>query len=63
MIADNGSVIHDIPTTVTITLRTDGDGTLLHLEHTDLPPDPRPGFDSGWTDKLRDLDAVLRGAT
>ena len=56
-------MIDDTPTTVTITLRRDGDGTLLHLEHTDLPPDPRPRFDSGWVEKLRDLGSVLGGAT
>ena len=56
-------MIDDTPTTVTITLRTDGEGTLLHLEHTDLPPDPQPSFDGGWAEKLRDLASLLKGAS
>jgi len=51
-----------VPTTLTIRLRPDGDGTLLELEHIRLGPDARPSFDGGWTDKLRkDLGLVLSG--
>jgi uncharacterized protein YndB with AHSA1/START domain len=53
--------IDGVPTIVTITLRADGEGTVLHLEHTGLPPGPRPDFESGWPDKLRDLASWLRG--
>ncbi len=55
-------MIDDVATTVTITLRADGGDTLLHLEHADLPTDPRPRFDTGWVDKLRDLTTLLEGA-
>jgi uncharacterized protein YndB with AHSA1/START domain len=48
-------------TTVTITLRADGDATVLHLVHTDLPTDLRPKFDPGWIEKFDDLQLVLKG--
>jgi uncharacterized protein YndB with AHSA1/START domain len=54
-------MIDGVATTVTITLRGDGDGTIVHLEHADLPTDPRPKFDSGWVEKLDDLAMVLEG--
>jgi uncharacterized protein YndB with AHSA1/START domain len=54
-------------TTVTITLRADaegeGAGTALHLEHTDLPTELRPRFDSGWVEKFDDLAAGLGGSS
>ena len=53
-------MIDGIPTTVTITLRADAEGTLLRLEHTELPADPRPRFDSGWVEKFDSLDSLLR---
>ena len=52
-------VIDGAPTTVTITLRADGEATMLHLEHTDLLPDPRARFDTGWVDKFGDLATML----
>ena len=55
-------VIDGAPTTVTITLRADGEATMLHLEHTDLLPDPRARFDTGWVDKFGDLATMLKGA-
>ena len=55
-------MIDDVATTVTITLRADGDDTLLRLEHTDLPSDPRPRFDRGWVEKFDDLALLLSGA-
>jgi len=48
-------------TTVTITLRADGDATVVHLVHTDLPTDLQPKFDSGWVEKFDALQLVLRG--
>jgi len=54
-------MIDGIPTTVTITLRADAGGTLLRLEHAELPADPRPRFDSGWVEKFESLDSLLRG--
>ena len=54
-------MLDDVPTTVTITLRADGEETLLHLEHTDLPPDLRPQFEPGWVEKFDDLALVLKG--
>jgi len=54
-------MIDGIPTTVTITLRADAEGTLLRLEHAELPADPRPRFDSGWVEKFDSLDSLLRG--
>jgi hypothetical protein len=34
---------------------------LLHLEHADLPADPRPRFDSGWVEKFDSLALILKG--
>jgi uncharacterized protein YndB with AHSA1/START domain len=52
--------IDDVATTVTIRLEPDDEGTVLRLEHTGLPPDPRARFDGGWADKLAtDLGLVL----
>ncbi len=56
-------MIDGAATTVTITLRRDGTGTVLHLEHADLPLDPRAKFDSGWVGKLRDLSTVVSTVT
>ena len=55
--------IDGVPTTVTITLRADADGTVLELEHTGLPTDPRGRFDRGWVDKFDRLTHLLEGAT
>jgi len=55
-------MIDDVATIVTITLRTDGDGTALHLEHAALPPDPRSRFDDGWVEKFVALEVSLKGA-
>ena len=56
-------LIDDVATTVTITLRADGDDTLLRLEHTELPSDPRPRFDRGWVEKFDDLALLLSEAS
>ena len=48
-------------TTVTITLRAVEGGTLLRLEHADVPDDPRPRFDGGWVEKFDALERVLKG--
>ncbi len=54
--------IDGTPTTVTIRLEADGEGTVLRLEHAGIPRDRRDGFDGGWADKLqRDLGLVLAG--
>lgn len=49
-------------TTVTMTLRTDGDGTVLYLEHAGLTDDPRPGFDTGWIEKFDNITSLLKDA-
>ena len=58
-------MIGGVATTVTITLRADaaaaGPGTVLHLEHRDVPHDPRPNFDRGWVEKFDALALVLKG--
>jgi uncharacterized protein YndB with AHSA1/START domain len=54
-------MIDGVATTVTITLRADGDATVLHLEHADIPAGPRPDFDSGWVEKFDALTLVLKG--
>jgi uncharacterized protein YndB with AHSA1/START domain len=55
--------IEGVPTTVTMTLASDGTGTQLRIEHNDLRGDPRASFDGGWAEKLRhDLVEVLVGA-
>lgn len=52
--------IDGVPTTVTVRLRADGDGTLLRLEHVRLMPQARSDFDGGWGEKLGgDLELVL----
>jgi uncharacterized protein YndB with AHSA1/START domain len=53
-------IIDDVPTTVTIDLRADGDITVLNLEHGDIPTGPRVGFDKGWAEKFDALDLVLK---
>ena len=54
--------VQGVPSTLTIRLTADGDGTRLELEHVRLDPDARPGFDGGWTSKLqKDLGLVLTG--
>ena len=54
-------MIDGVATTVTITLRADGDATVLRLEHADLPSDPRPQFDTGWVEKFDSLQLMLKG--
>ena len=54
-------MIDGIPTTVTIALRADADGTVLRLVHADLPTDPRPRFDNGWVEKLDNLALLVKG--
>jgi uncharacterized protein YndB with AHSA1/START domain len=56
-------IIDGTPTTVTVRLQPDGEGTVLHLEHVRLSVGARPEFDGGWAHKLdRDLGLVLSGA-
>jgi uncharacterized protein YndB with AHSA1/START domain len=55
-------VIDGAATTVVIELRRDGEGTVLHLEHRDLPIDERPSFDTGWVEKFDALDRALKEA-
>jgi uncharacterized protein YndB with AHSA1/START domain len=45
--------------TVEVTLERDGDGTLLRLEHRDLPNEERSNHDSGWDEMLRRLAGAL----
>jgi uncharacterized protein YndB with AHSA1/START domain len=55
-----GWTVSGVPTTVTVRLEADGDGTLLRLEHEGLPQDPRASFEGGWGAKLQhDLGLVL----
>jgi uncharacterized protein YndB with AHSA1/START domain len=57
-------VVDGTPTTVTIRVEPDGDGTLLMLEHEALPPEPRTQFDGGWASKLQhDLAVLLQRQT
>ncbi len=54
--------IDGVPSTVTVRLRSDGDGTLLRLEHGRLGPQMRRDFDGGWAVKLTtDIGLVLSG--
>ena len=55
-------MLDGVPTTVTITLRADGDGTLLHLEHSGLVDESRPRFDGGWVEKFDALTRTLEEA-
>jgi uncharacterized protein YndB with AHSA1/START domain len=56
-------IVDTVPTTVTIQLQAEGTGTLLRLEHTGLPPEPRASFEGGWGGKFQyDLGLVLTGA-
>ena len=48
-------------TTVEISLRPDGDETVLELVHRDLPPEEVPKHGEGWTYFLGRLVAVARG--
>jgi uncharacterized protein YndB with AHSA1/START domain len=47
--------------TVEVRLTAQGDGTLVELEHRDLPSDERPGHDSGWNHYLARLAITARG--
>ncbi len=54
----------DLPpgsTTVEITLRPDGDATVLELVHRDLPPAAVAGHGAGWTHYLPRLVAAAGG--
>jgi uncharacterized protein YndB with AHSA1/START domain len=54
--------IEGAPTTVTIVLEPDDEGTVLRLEHAGLAAGPRSEFDGGWAAKLaRDLALVVGG--
>jgi uncharacterized protein YndB with AHSA1/START domain len=53
-------VFDGVATIVTITLRTDGDGTVLHLEHAGLTDDSRPTFDGGWVEKFDNLEQMMQ---
>jgi uncharacterized protein YndB with AHSA1/START domain len=46
--------------TVTVTLEADGDGTLLRLEHSDLPAAEREAHDRGWEHFLGQLAQALK---
>jgi uncharacterized protein YndB with AHSA1/START domain len=48
-------------TTVEITLRPDGDATVVDLVHRDLPPDERPKHGVGWDHYLPRLAAAAAG--
>src|ERR687898_625594 len=48
--------------TVEVTLRSDGGGTLLELEHRDLPPDELPRHGMGWDHYLPRLALAAGGA-
>ncbi|HEX8804499.1 MAG TPA: SRPBCC domain-containing protein [Acidimicrobiales bacterium] len=48
-------------TTVDITLRADGDGTVVDLVHRDLPPDEQPKHEVGWGHFLPRLVTVAAG--
>ena len=50
-------------TTVEITLRPDGDGTVLELIHRDLPPEELPHHGVGWTHLLARLAIAAAGGT
>jgi uncharacterized protein YndB with AHSA1/START domain len=50
------------PTTVTMTLEPDGDGTRLRVEHAGIPEGPRPDFDTGWPGKFDALARTLEEA-
>jgi uncharacterized protein YndB with AHSA1/START domain len=52
-------MLDGVATTVTITLRADGEGTLLHLEHAGLDAESRAHFDSGWVEKFENLTTLL----
>ena len=47
--------------TVEITLRPDGDGTVLQLTHRDLPEGQRARHDEGWAHYLARLEAAAAG--
>jgi uncharacterized protein YndB with AHSA1/START domain len=53
-------MLDGVATTVTITLRADGDGTVLHLEHAGLTDESRPTFDDGWVEKFDNLERLMR---
>jgi uncharacterized protein YndB with AHSA1/START domain len=48
-------------TTVEITLRPDGDETVVELAHRDLPPDERPKHGIGWGHFLERLGVAASG--
>jgi uncharacterized protein YndB with AHSA1/START domain len=54
-------MLDGVATTVTITLGSDGDATLVRVEHTGLPDDLRPRFDSGWVEKFESLRLFVNG--
>jgi uncharacterized protein YndB with AHSA1/START domain len=56
-------MVDGTPTTVTMVLEPDGDGTRLRLEHAGAPAGPREGFDEGWPEKFDNLARVLKEET
>jgi uncharacterized protein YndB with AHSA1/START domain len=48
-------------TTVEITLRADGDGTVLQLVHRDLPPEELPKHSAGWGHFLQRVAIAASG--
>jgi uncharacterized protein YndB with AHSA1/START domain len=56
-------MLDGVATTVTITLRADAGGTVVHLEHAGIPSDPRPDFDTGWVEKFDTMNMLLERAT
>jgi len=55
-------MLDGVATTVTFTLRADGDGTLLRLEHAGIADQSRSSFDGGWVEKFDALTELLEGA-
>ena len=53
-------MLDGVATTVSITLRADGDGTVLRLEHEALTDESRPKFDGGWVEKFDNLERMMR---
>ena len=47
--------------TVEVRFRDEADGTLVELEHRDLPPDDLPGHAAGWPHYLRRLRTLAGG--
>lgn len=59
--AAGNDVLRPGSTTVEITLRATGAGTLLQLVHRDLPPEEQPRHDVGWSHFLERLQIAGAG--